>query len=171
MHGYKHIHGVWRTGAKLPITLPLLRRLVSAVDTFGDLSTHDCTVFKAAFTLSFACFLRSGEVVWDQHTDPAVILRMGSVDLAADHAIITLPASKTDPFHLGVKVVAPLVGSPECPIAYLHHLLSGCPSSAPLFGLGPSGTNPFPRSVFIAVLHRAIAAAGLVPSAYAGHSF
>ncbi|KAJ1030725.1 hypothetical protein NDA18_001963 [Ustilago nuda] len=144
LRGYKRIHGVWSTGAKLTITLPLLRRLVSAIDTFGDLSAHDRTMFKAAFMLSFACFLCSGKVVWDRHTDPAVILWMGSVDLAADHAIITLPASKTDPFRLGVKVVAPLVGGPECPIAYLCHLLSGRPSSAPLFGLGPSGMDSFP---------------------------
>ncbi|KAJ1043662.1 hypothetical protein NDA10_001548 [Ustilago hordei] len=161
--GYKRIHGAWRTSAKLPITLPLLRRLVAAVDTFSDLSARDRAMFKAVFTLSFACFLRSGEVVWDWHTNPAVVLRIGSVELAADHAIITLPVSKTDPFRLGIKVVAPLVGSPECPIAHLCRLLSGRPSSAPLFGLGPSGADPLPRSLFIAVLRRAIA--------FTGHSF
>ena len=41
----------------------------------------------------------------------------------------------------------------------------------PLFGLGPSGADPLPRSSFVAVLRRAIAFTGLAPSAYAGHSF
>ncbi|KAJ1574277.1 hypothetical protein NDA11_003417 [Ustilago hordei] len=171
LRGYKCIHGARHTGAKLPITLPLLRRLVTAVDTFGDLSVRDRTMFKAVFTLSFACFLHSGEVVWDWHTDPAIVLHIGSVELAADHAIVTLPASKMDPFHLGVKVVTPLVGSPECPIAHLCHLLSGCPSSAPLFGLGPSGADPLPHSSFVAILQHTIAFTGLAQSAYAGHSF
>ncbi|CCF48006.1 uncharacterized protein UHOR_12559 [Ustilago hordei] len=169
--GYKHVHGARCTGAKLPITLPLLRCLVAAVDTFGDLSARDRAMFKVAFTLSFACFLRSGEVVWDRHTDPAIVLRVGSVKLAADHAVVTLPASKMDPFCLGVKVVAPLVGGPECPITHLCCLLSGHPSSAPLFGLGPSGADPLPCSSFIAVLQHAIAFTGLAPSAYASHSF
>ncbi|KAJ1594639.1 hypothetical protein NDA14_006457 [Ustilago hordei] len=111
LRGYKCIHGARHTGAKLPITLPLLRRLVTAVDTFGDLSVRDRTMFKVVFTLSFACFLHSGEVVWDWHTDPAIVLHIGSVELAADHAIVTLPASKMDPFHLGVKVVTPLTPS------------------------------------------------------------
>ncbi|SOV05166.1 uncharacterized protein UDID_17854 [Ustilago sp. UG-2017a] len=171
LRSYKRVHGARRTGAKLPITLPLLRHLVAAVDTFGNLSARDRAVFKAVFTLSFACFLRSGEVIWDRCTDPAVVLRVGSVELAADHAVVTLPVSKTDPFRLGVKVVTPLVGGPECPIAHLCRLLSGRPSSAPLFGLGPSGADPLPRSSFVAILRRAIAFTGLAPSAYAGHSF
>ncbi|SPO26379.1 uncharacterized protein UTRI_03968 [Ustilago trichophora] len=171
LRGYKRIHGARRTGAKLPITLPLLRRLVLALDTFADLSTWDRAVFGAAFTLSFACFLRSGEVVWDRLSDPGTILRVASVELAADHAIVTLPASKTDPFRLGVKVVAPLVGGPECPVERLRVLTAKRAASAPLFGLGRSGTEPLTRSAFVATLRRAIAWAGLEPAAYAGHSF
>ncbi|SOV04182.1 uncharacterized protein UDID_17023 [Ustilago sp. UG-2017a] len=171
LRGYKCVHSARRTSAKLPITLPLLRRLVAAVNTFGDLSARNRAVFKAAFTLSFACFLHSGEVIWDRRTDPAVVLRVGSVKLAANHAVVTLLASKTDPFCLSVKVVAPLVGGPECPIAHLCRLLSGHPSSAPLFGLGPSGADPLLRSSFVAVLQRAIAFTSLAPSAYASHSF
>ncbi|CCF48148.1 uncharacterized protein UHOR_12887, partial [Ustilago hordei] len=41
IRGYKKIHGARRTGAKLPITLPLLRRLVAAVDTFAAIPPWD----------------------------------------------------------------------------------------------------------------------------------
>ncbi|KAJ1035156.1 hypothetical protein NDA18_000753 [Ustilago nuda] len=170
LRGYKCLHGIQTTGPKLPITLPLLRRIVIAIDTLADLPQHDRQVYKAAFTLAFACFLRSGEVFWERSSNPAVILRVASVALESDHAVITLPASKTDPFRLGVKVVAPLVGMPECPFSHLKPLLSR-PASFPLFGLGPSQSAPLSRAVFVSTLRRAIAASGLSPSAYAGHSF
>ncbi|KAJ1043661.1 hypothetical protein NDA11_004781 [Ustilago hordei] len=44
--------------------------------------------------------------------------------LEPDHAVITLPALKTDPFRLGIKVVAPLqviVASGLSPSAYAGH--------------------------------------------------
>ncbi|KAJ1035151.1 hypothetical protein NDA18_000748 [Ustilago nuda] len=170
LQGYKHLLSTRCVGAKLPITLPLLQCIVLAIHIFGDMSRYDRQVYQAAFTLAFACFLRSGEVVWECSSDPAVILRVASVALADDHAIITLPASKTDPFRLGVKVVAPLMGGPKCPISHLRPLLSR-PASSPLFGLGPSGTAPLSRSAFVSMLQWAITACGLSPSAYAGHSF
>ncbi|CCF48001.1 uncharacterized protein UHOR_12514 [Ustilago hordei] len=84
-------------------------------------SSYDQQVYKAAFTLAFTCFLCSGEVVWELSSDPAVILQVVSMALTDDHAIITLLASKTDPFWLGVKVVTPLVASGLSPLAYAGH--------------------------------------------------
>ncbi|KAJ1029094.1 hypothetical protein NDA18_002722 [Ustilago nuda] len=170
LRGYKHLHGDQTTGPKLPMTLPLLRRIVIAIDTLADLPQHDRQVYKEAFTLAFACFLCSSEVVWECSSDPAVILQVASVALESGHAVITLLASKTDPFRLGIKVVALLVGRPECPFSHLKPLLSR-PASFPLFGLGPSQSAPLSRAVFVSTLRQAIAASGLSPSAYAGHSF
>ncbi|CCF53689.1 uncharacterized protein (N-terminal fragment), partial [Ustilago hordei] len=48
IRGYKKIHGARRTGAKLPITLPLLCRLVAAVDTFAAIPPWDRAVYSAA---------------------------------------------------------------------------------------------------------------------------
>ncbi|CDW98503.1 hypothetical protein [Sporisorium scitamineum] len=128
-------------------------------------------MYKAAFTLSFACFLCSSKVIWDQHSDPVMVLHISNIEMSANHTTVTLPASKTDPFCLGIKVVAPLVGGPKCPISHLQCLLANCSASSPLFGLGMSGFDPFPHMSFVAVLHRAIVATGLVPAAYTGHSF
>ncbi|KAJ1035762.1 hypothetical protein NDA13_000422 [Ustilago tritici] len=104
--GYKRLHGIGHSGAKLPITLPLLRQVLLAVGKMADLFPRDCLVLQAAFTLAFACFLRSGELVWDRGTNRATILTVSSIEWASDHVVLNLPASKTDPFRQGVCVVA-----------------------------------------------------------------
>ncbi|SPO19907.1 uncharacterized protein UTRI_10008 [Ustilago trichophora] len=171
LRGFKRLHGVGGTGAKLPITLPLLRRILIAIESMLDLLPRDRLVLQASFALAFACFLRSGELVWDSSTDRATVLSVASVAWASDHVVITLPSSKTDPFRQGVRVVAPEVGGVECPVHRLRALTAGRPASSPLFGLGPHGTEPLSRSVFVGVLRRAVQASGLQASQYAGHSF
>ncbi|SPC64150.1 uncharacterized protein UHOD_11689 [Ustilago sp. UG-2017b] len=153
LRGYKRLHGVHRTGSKLPITLPLLRRVLEAVSGFADLYPRDHLVFQAAFALAFTCFLHSGKLVWGPNSDPATRLTVSSVKWEQDHAVITLPASKTNPFRQGVKVIAPEV------------------QMDPLFGLGPSGTAAFPRATFVSTLKHAVQAVGLPAHSYAGHSF
>ncbi|SYW82261.1 uncharacterized protein UHO2_00746 [Ustilago hordei] len=171
LRGYKRLHGVGHLGTKLPITLPLLRQVLLAVGKMADLFPRDRLVLQAAFALAFACFLRSGELVWDRGVDRATILTVSSIEWASAHVVLTLPASKTDPFRQGVRVVAPEVGGVECPVARLRPLSQGRPPSALLFGLGPSGLDPLPRSTFVTVLRRAIQACGLPASQYASHSF
>ncbi|SAM83381.1 uncharacterized protein UBRO_20295 [Ustilago bromivora] len=92
-----------------------------AISSRPCVATNTSMVYKAAFTLAFACFLCSREVVWERSSDPAVILWVASVALEPGHAVITLLASKTDPFQLGVKVVAPLVASSLSPLTYAGH--------------------------------------------------
>ncbi|SYW82387.1 uncharacterized protein UBRO2_04509 [Ustilago bromivora] len=117
-----------------------------------------------------------GELVWDRGTNHATILTVSSVEWASDHVVLTLPASKTNPFWQGVHVIAPEVGGVKCPVARIRHLSHGCPPSAPLFSLGPSGLDPLPQSTFVTILchtiHcRTIQACGLLVSQYASHSF
>ncbi|SPO31698.1 uncharacterized protein UTRI_10310 [Ustilago trichophora] len=171
LRGFKRLHGIGGTGAKLPITLPLLCRILIAVESMLDLLPRDRLVLQASFALAFACFLRSGELVWDSSTDRATVLSVASVTWASDHVIITLPSSKTDPFRQGVRVVAPKVGGVECPVHRLRALTAGRPALSPLFGLGPHGTEPLSCSVFVGVLRRAVQASGLQALQYAGHSF
>ncbi|SOV09942.1 uncharacterized protein UDID_19583 [Ustilago sp. UG-2017a] len=143
----------------------------TAISGFADLYPHDRLVFQAAFALAFACFLRSGKLIWGPNSDLATRLTVSSVEWERDHAVITLLASKTDPFWQGVKVIAPEVGGVKCPAAQLWQLTSGRPPSKPLFSLGPSGTAAFPRTTFVSTLKRAIQAVGLPAHSYAGHSF
>ncbi|KAJ1028283.1 hypothetical protein NDA13_003726 [Ustilago tritici] len=164
--GYKHLHGVGHSGTKLPVTLLLLRQVLLAVGKMANLFPQDCLVLQAAFALAFACFLRSGKLVWDRGTDCATILTVSSIEWASDHVVLTLPASKTDPFRQGVCVVTPEVGGVECPVAYLWHLSHGHPPLAPLFGL-----DLLPRSTFVTILRCTIQACSLLVLQYTSHSF
>ncbi|KAJ1018751.1 hypothetical protein NDA13_006438 [Ustilago tritici] len=168
---YKHLQGVGHSGTKLPITLLLLCQVLLAVGKMANLFPRDCLVLQAAFALTFACFLRSGKLVWVCGTDHTTILTVSSVKWASDHVVLTLPASKTNPFQQGVHVVTLEVGGIECPVARLQHLSHGLPPSAPLFGLGPSSLDPLPWSTFITILCHAIQACGLPVLQYASHSF
>ncbi|SYW78116.1 uncharacterized protein UBRO2_02308 [Ustilago bromivora] len=79
--GYKCLHGVGHSGAKLPVTLPLLHQVLLTMGKMADLFPQDHLILQVAFSLAFACFLRSGELVWDHGTNRATILTVSSVSL------------------------------------------------------------------------------------------
>ncbi|SPO26496.1 uncharacterized protein UTRI_04085 [Ustilago trichophora] len=169
VRGLKRVVGAPLPVAKLAITLPLLRQLLRALPTVCP-SPHNRRMFRAAFCLAFACFLRSGELTWEaQNTDN--MLTVGSVCFASDrsYATITIPASKTDPFRQGVALTAPAVLLSTCAVAALNVVCRSRPSSAPLFILEDG--RPFARSCFVDTLRQCLAASGIEPSAYSGHSF
>ncbi|SPO32044.1 uncharacterized protein UTRI_02601 [Ustilago trichophora] len=169
VRGLKRVVGAPLPVAKLAITLPLLRQLLRALPTVCP-SPHNRRMFRAAFCLAFACFLRSGELTWEaQNTDN--MLTVGSVCFASDRsfATITIPASKTDPFRQGATLTAPAVLLSTCAVTALDVVCRSRPSSAPLFILEDS--KPFDRSCFVDTLRRCLAASGIDPLAYSGHSF
>ena len=90
-----------------------------------------------------------------------------------DHIILTLPASKTDPFRKGVTIyIASAPNSPStCPVSALLHLftINPQPLNSPLFIT--SDQSPLTRSRFIARLRLALLDAGFQPNGYSGHSF
>jgi len=58
----------------------------------------------AAFALAFGCFLRMGELTYDIF-DPRFDLRRDCIDTSTPDTRISIPASKTDPFRVGITVV------------------------------------------------------------------
>ncbi|KAJ1022355.1 hypothetical protein NDA13_005265 [Ustilago tritici] len=152
-------------------TLASTPQVLLAMGKMADLFPQDRLVLQAAFTLAFACFLCSGELVWDCATNRATILTVSSIKWAFDHVVLTLPASKTNPFRQGVRVVTPEVGGVKCPVACLQHLSHGHPPSALLFSLGPSGLDSLPWSTFVTILCCTIQACSLLALQYASHSF
>ena len=144
IRGIKRVHGD-PGNPKLPITIDVLRQLCAASSS-DDL--HDVT-FKAAITVAFAAFLRVSEFTVttpNSSYDPATHLSRGSVQSLPDassptHFILSLPASKTDPFRQGGSVlVATAPGALTCPVAALRTLFDRDPrpASPPLF----SGFTP-----------------------------
>ncbi|SPO24216.1 uncharacterized protein UTRI_03484 [Ustilago trichophora] len=167
--GYKRVVGVPAPAAKLPITLPLLRQLVQALHVVCPLQ-HDRRMYRAAFCLAFACFLRAGEFTWEAQGAPSS-LTVGSVSFATDRSFATvfLPSSKTDPFRTGATLTAPAVPLSTCAVAALATICHGRHPSAPLFTL--DGGLPFSRQAFSSMLRRCLAHCGIEASAYSGHSF
>ncbi|SAM85451.1 uncharacterized protein UBRO_20913 [Ustilago bromivora] len=167
--GIKHTHGLQPAASKLPITLPLLRALLEQLQRSPSLRAWDRQVVAAAFAVSFACFLRCGEVTWDQASPTRLLV--SSLTWHEDYAILLLPASKTDPFRLGTPLVVPRVRGLECPYSVLRLLCPPvCRPDKPLFGLH-DGHKPLTRSFFLQHLRSAISRLGLDTSHYAGHSF
>nr|QBH67483.1 hypothetical protein UE_1417 [Ustilago esculenta] len=169
VRGFKRVAGDPLPIAKLPITLPLLRKLVRALPSICT-SPHDRRMFRAAFCLAFACFLRAGELTWGTE-ELSGQLTVGSVSFATDrsHATITLPASKTDPFRRGAKLTAPAVRTSTCAVSALEVICAGRPTGAPLFTL--EGGLPFSREVFMRTLRQCLRACDISPADYSGHSF
>ncbi|SNX87255.1 uncharacterized protein MEPE_05965 [Melanopsichium pennsylvanicum] len=168
VRGFKRIVGTPLPVAKLPITLPLLRRLVQALHSVCP-SQHDRRMYRAAFCLAFACFLRSGELTWEAQGPN--VLTIAAVSFAEDlsFATITLPASKTDPFRQGVTLTAPAVPLSTCAVSALRIICAGRRPHDPLFTL--EGGEPFTRAAFVAILRRCLEACQVPLQSYSGHSF
>ncbi|SPO32026.1 uncharacterized protein UTRI_02583 [Ustilago trichophora] len=168
VRGFKRLVGAPLPAAKLPITLPLLRKLVHALHKVCS-SQHNRRMFRAAFCLAFACFLRAGELTWEAQGPN--VLTVAAVSFAHDfsHATVTLPASKTDPFQQGATLTAPAVKLSTCAVSALRVICHGREPHEPLFTL--EGRQPFTRASFAATLRRCLEACGISPALYSGHSF
>ncbi|SPC63270.1 uncharacterized protein UHOD_12080 [Ustilago sp. UG-2017b] len=126
-------------------------------------------MFRAAFCLAFACFLRSGKLTWEASS--ISVLTVGLVEFAHDGSFTTifLPSSKTNPFGAGVTLTAPSVPHKTCAVKALQVICKGCSSSAPLFTLDDG--LPLARSSFLNTLSQCLTACGISPQGYSGHSF
>ena len=177
IRGIKHYHGECARHPKLPITLNILRMLCMALSESTSAIDH---TMKAVMTLAFAGFLRCGEFTLDRNAqfNPAVNLMHSSVkfipDLdCADRIILTLPASKTDPFRKGISIViATAPATITCPVVALREILKAIPGTptSPLFkGLEVGST--LSHNLFIMCLKALLGAHGFDSSNYSGHSF
>jgi hypothetical protein len=130
-------------------------------------------------SLGFFGLLRSGEFTFRSHEvyDPEWNLSRGSIRFHPDNSNpslieLTIPASKTDPFRLGVTLAIGKATDPSvCPVRLLQQLFVRFPlqASSPLFSL-LSGL-PFSRSYPITKIRELLPAVGEDPDKYAGHSF
>jgi integrase len=170
--GANRFHGNSTKPQPLPITLPILRKLLSTIRLrpFAYGGPADSKCLAAAFSLAFACFMRMGEFTFDAF-DPRFDLQRAAIAYGDDGIMkITIPASKTDPFRSGVTVVIPSGPADVCPRVAIRTWLAvrtGGPSD-PLFSLSGRG---FSRSMVSRHLRRALADSGYVSHLFSGHSF
>lgn len=177
IRGIKKVHGEKAKRDRLPITLAILRLFLQQLSPETN-STH--CVLTAAYTLAFAAFMRCGEFTFPSAKTPVnagIHLTRRSITFIpsiedATHVELNMPASKTDPFRMGVTIlVSAAPGASTCPVTALTRLYRLLPldSGASLFER--PGSLLFTRSFLIESLRQAIHDIGLDPSKYAGHSF
>ena len=176
IRGIRKFHGEKDRKPVQPITLPILISLLAQLQP-GVIPGH--TTVYAACCLAFSGLLRSGEFTAGKGKyNPSLSLTQQSVQFLPSfenptHIILTLPASKTDPFRKGISItISAAPGRPTCPVTALKNLFSETPNrspNAPLFE-NPDG-KPLSYNFFVDTIRVALESAGLNPKAYAGHSF
>jgi integrase len=173
IRGIKRFHGEKDRKRVQPITLAILLTILAQLRP-GIVPGH--TALYAAYCLGYAGLLRSGEITVGSGKDASLNLTRNAVQFIPDfdsctQIDLTLPGSKTDPFHKGITItVAAAPGHPSCPVTAVKRLYTELPraGSAPLFE-GTDG-KPLHYRAFVAGIRDSLAAAGIDPSAFAGHS-
>ncbi|KAG5727535.1 Integrase/recombinase xerD like protein [Termitomyces sp. T112] len=176
LHGMKRYHRERERKPVQPITLPALSALLAQLRP-GATPSH--TTIYATCCLTYAGLLRSSKFTTGKggRFNPSLNLSWHCITFfpnynSATHMHITLPASKTNPFHKGITVtVVATPGYPTCPVTTLKALFSELPHNhnAPLFE--QLNGKPLSYTFFIKSIQEALTLAGLRPDLYAGHSF
>jgi hypothetical protein len=143
---------------------------LAIVSTLSD-SLDDVNI-RAAFTLAFGRFLRSGEFTWDSwhKTLFLSLISRGSVNFTDDGIVLNLPKPKTDQYHQGQNITISPVGDLACPVTALQTLFhkDPQPTTAPLFSRTSSAA--FNKQWLTQKLNFSLQA-GYNPATYSGHSF
>ena len=165
LKGVQRCHGTETVKPRLPITMPVLRRLIAACCQCSAMSEHDRCLYQSVLTLAFFGFLRCAEIV-EGLSRESITFQSGSIQ-------ILLRRSKADPLGKGVKIDVGPAAPPCCPVqallAYLARSRHLDPTG-PLFVLA-SG-KPLTRSALVETVRMLLNIAE-VPNAqlYSGHSF
>ncbi|XP_006822086.1 uncharacterized protein LOC102804103 [Saccoglossus kowalevskii] len=112
LQGIKHDHGN-PIRPRLPITMTLMRKIKNALRSHPAIHVNDKLMLWSAFTLAFFGFLRVSEfTATSASTFDNDGTLLGSDVLLTDDLIVTIKASKTDPFRRGqVVTIAPTQSS------------------------------------------------------------
>ena len=172
LRGVKWSLGIQARASRLPITVDVLRLLVSSLPQTCE-SRFECLLFQAMFCTAFFGFFRIGEIT-SASEEPVTL---GDVRMEGDQLVLRLCCSKTDPYHRGCDVVIGSSGTSLCAVSAVQKYLAyrgkklGTPqATAPLFA-GPSG-EPVSWEQLAKVLKASVKAAGIADAEqYSGHSF
>lgn len=160
--GVKRVHGTHKRLDRLPITLPLLRKVAAHLRLQSN--RKESLMLAAACSLAFFGFLRCGELL---------ALKRADVKVEAHRLTIHIRASKTDPFRQGCTVYVGQATDPGiCPVGLIRlHLQSAAfKDDQPLFQASPG--RALSRERFVELLQTALSACGVRNAkAYKGHSF
>jgi len=122
---------------RLPITKVILDKIIE-----DPLVTKEDANLRACYLLTFAAFLRLGEVTYSVEDKPGsdwffetkVTRSCVRISPTADHLVLHLKRSKTDVKNEGVSILVAAIDSPNCPVKAITHLLAVDPQ-----GIDPNG--------------------------------
>jgi len=178
LQGIKRDHNQPDRQPRTPLTRPHLLRILLQLRS----TEYNEIVIRAAFTLAFAGFLRVGEFTYRQSDLELGLafrnwfLTKRSINLTTGgkHVELTLPASKTDPFRHGIRLLIAASNHEACPVAAITRLTlidTHRPPSAPLFCIGRREQLAFTREYVVQQLQGLAIRSGLGQGAWNGHSF
>ena len=174
LKGIDRTRTVSTTRPRLPITMPVLRRLVDMLFR-RQMNARDRLMLHAAMLTAFHGFLRCGEFTTLSDStpfNPQKHLTKGDVAVGHSSASIRLKTSKTDPNGQGITVHIGAASQPYCSVAALrlHLALTTGSRDTPLFTYqsGP----PLSRERFVQEV-RTLLVAARIPNvdSYSGYSF
>lgn len=173
LKGYKKVG--FRLDSRLPITLPILDRLVSIAPSLQG-STYQMSQFRAMCSLGFYAFLRIGEMTapCNSNANPPLQLYQLTKLISSAGELMAFKLTFGDFKHSyntrPFSVILSRQPNSTCPVALLsqYFTLRGFRPGA-IF-LSEDGL-PVSRSFFSNQLLRACHLCGLDPSRYKGHSF
>ena len=157
---------------RLPITLPVLIRLVLALPTVFT-SRYKCLMFRAMMVLAFKAYLRVGEIVPRSRSQVQGCLHMGDILLSGDLVSISFCRFKHSARHgpQSLQVRGDCIpGSLIYVGAFLREFLSVRGNIQSPFFANADG-SPMLRSEFEISLKRLFSFCGYQTTSFKGHSF
>ena len=158
---------------RLPITPTILDKLREQWERGKN---SERLALWAVSALCFAGFFRLGELLptADSRTALGSCVQWGDVAVESEQAPsmlrVHLRVSKCDQFGKGASIYVGKAEGPRCPVvAVVAYMAARGPTAGPFFR-NQQG-RPMLKAYFVAELRKALTAAGLDQTAFAGHSF
>lgn len=157
--------------ARLPITIPILRKLVSSIGTIGS-TRWEKLMFKSMFLLAFYAFLRVGEMTASKG-DGKHTLQIDNLSLVGNGGTAGLSITFQS-FKHGKKPASILierqVNELNCPVQAWRDYVAVRGRKAGCLFIKPNG-EPVSRNEFSSKLALALKACQLSSELYKSHSF
>jgi len=165
LKGIARTHGSGAVAPRLPVTLPVLRKLLQACKVTSLLNARDRVMVRSAMLTAFFGFLRCSEFTGDH-------IRTYHVALSPSHLKIHLTTSKTDPAGRGVDIVIGAAEPSVCPVAAMRQYLTSSQRPPTSYLYEYSNGQRLTRERFTAIVRNLLASCGESNcSQYASHSF
>ena len=155
---------------RLPITLPILRRITDALD-HCSLTVYQKAMYKSMFLLAFSAFLRVGELSVSNN-NTANVLKLDNVMRSHDTGGLKL-VFQNFKHSQGRQACIDIErqDNVHCPVQSLLNYLEKRAAFKSVFLYCWSNGKPVSRRTFSQILKSTLMHVGLNPTIYTAHSF